>query len=79
MSKRQYRVMMKNRRPVKGIVDGEDTELEYFHDRAEAFLYAVLSKERWGTVEVCRMKNGTAELLRRFFHGKKNFDKQKGD
>ena len=75
MSRKEYRVMVKDRLPVKGVVDGKDTEVECFHDRAEAFLYAVLSKERWETVEVCRMQSGTAELLRRFFHGKKTFDK----
>jgi len=68
--------MMKDRLPVKGIVEGKDTEIEYFHDKAEAFLYAVLSKERWETVEVCKIDDGTAKLLRRFFHGKKNFDKE---
>ena len=76
MSNKAYRVTMRNRSPVKGIVAGKGTELEYFHDRDEAFLYAALSKERWDTVEVCRMKNGTAKLLRRFFHGKKDLEKE---
>ena len=78
MSNREYRVMMSNSSSAKRSAAGKAMELEYFQDRDEAFLYAVLSKERWDTVEVCRMTNGTAELLRRFVHGKKEFD-QDGD
>jgi hypothetical protein len=75
MSNREYRVTMSNS-SAKPSVAGKAMELEYFHDRDDAFLYAVLSKERWDTVEVCGMKNGKAELLRRFLHGKKTFDKE---
>ena len=49
-------------------------EVEYFQDADDARLYAALTKERWETVEVCRMQDGTEDLILRFRSGTKEFD-----
>jgi hypothetical protein len=67
---------MRNPQSLKGFDGDKPMETEHFQDAGEARLYAALSKERWETVEVCRIQGANEDLLLKFYNGKKKFDKK---